>query len=277
MKTIETLYREWQELQPLPADSRQRLEQKFMLDFNYNSNHLEGNVLTYGQTMLLLIFGKTSGDANMRDYEEMKAHNAGLELVKREAVDRERPLSEAFIRNLNRVILVEDFYKTQQLGDVVSRYEVKVGVYKTRPNSVVTVTGEIFNYASPEETPALMADLLRWYNEEEAKGELTPIRLAGLLHYRYIRIHPFEDGNGRIARLLVNYVLLRHGYPMLIVPTEEKSLYLDALNKCDAEVGLIPSDGANATLEQVEPFLGYIEELAGRALELGLKAGRGDI
>ncbi|MDR2499010.1 MAG: Fic family protein [Tannerellaceae bacterium] len=276
MKTIEALYKEWQELQLLPDYRQQLLEQKFMLDFNYNSNHLEGNTLTYEQTMLLLIFGKTSGEANMRDYEEMKAHNAGLELVKREAGDRERTLSEGFIRNLNRVILVKDFYKSKPVNGIPNRYEVKVGVYKTHSNSVKTSTGEIFNYASPEETPALMTDLLNWYNEEEAKGEFTPIRLAALLHYRYIRIHPFEDGNGRIARLLVNYVLLRHGYPMLIVPTKEKELYLDALNKCDAEVGLIPSDGANATLEQVEAFLDYIEKLARRALEMCVKAGRGE-
>ena len=56
-----------------------------------------------------------------------------------------------------------------------------------------------------------MSDLVDWYNEEEQKGILTPFELATLFHYRYIRIHPFEDGNGRIARLMVNYILARHG------------------------------------------------------------------
>lgn len=82
--------------------------------------------------------------------------------------------------------------------------------YKTRPNSVITRYGDRFEYASPQETPALMADLVGWYNEEEQKGNLSPIELAALFHYRYIRIHPFEDGNGRIARLMVNYILSRH-------------------------------------------------------------------
>jgi Fic family protein len=276
MKSTEILYKEWKELQPLSPENQKRLDQKFMLEFNYNSNHLEGNTLTYGQTKLLLMFGETSGDAKLRDYEEMKAHNVGLELVKREARDKERPLTESFIRELNRTILVEDFYKTQKTEAGAVRYEVKVGVYKTRPNSVITATGEIFDYASPEETPALMTDLIKWYNEKDAKGEFCPIQLATLLHYRYIRIHPFEDGNGRIARLLVNYVLARHGYPMIIVQSKDKENYLNVLHKCDVEVGLLPSDGANAILKQAEPFVEYMEGLAKQALETAVKAGKGE-
>jgi Fic family protein len=274
MKTIDALHKKWQDLQPLSPENQKRLDQKFMLEFNYNSNHIEGNTLTYGQTRLLLMFGETSGNARLRDYEEMKAHNVGLELVKREAKDKERPLTENFIRELNRTILVEDFYKTQKTG--VNRYEVKVGRYKTRPNSVITATGEMFDYASPEETPAMMTDLTTWYNEEEKKGELSPIQLATLLHYRYIRIHPFEDGNGRIARLLENYVLMRHGFPMIIVQSKDKENYLNALHKCDVIVGLTPSDGARATLEQTEPFLEYMEYLAEHALKIAIKAGKGE-
>jgi Fic family protein len=277
MKTIEAIYEEWQSLQPLSVDDQRRLDQKFMLEFNYNSNRIEGNTLTYGQTKLLFMFGETSGDAKLRDYEEMKAHNVGLEMIKREAGDGERPLTEQFIRELNRTILVEDFYKTQrsETGDT-TRYEIKVGQYKTRPNSVITATGEMFDYASPEETPALMTDLTDWYNEEERKGELTPIELATLFHYRYIRIHPFEDGNGRIARLLVNYILMRHGYPMIVVRNDDKENYLNVLHRCDVEVGLRPSDGANARLEQVGPFVEYMGGLAERALMIAIRAGKGE-
>jgi Fic family protein len=276
MEKVNTLYKEWMGLQPLSPENQKRLDQKFMMEFNYNSNHIEGNTLTYGQMKLLLMFGETTGDAKLRDYEEMKAHNVGLELVKQEAKDKERPLTENFIRELNRTILVENFYKTQKTEAGVNRYEVKVGQYKTRPNSVITATGEMFDYASPEETPALMADLIKWYNEEEAKGELCPIQLATLFHYRYIRIHPFEDGNGRIARLLVNYILIRHGYPMVIIQSQDKENYLNILHKCDIEVGLNPSDGANAKLEQVEPFLGYMEGIARHALEMSIRAAKGE-
>ncbi|KAA6339192.1 Adenosine monophosphate-protein transferase and cysteine protease IbpA [termite gut metagenome] len=260
MSTIVTLYKEWQSLQPLKPEDQQRLDKKFMLDFNYNSNHLEGNTLTYGQTKLLFLFGETTGNASLKDYEEMKAHNVGLEMIKIEALDKERTLSETFIRELNNAILVRNFWKnTKTASGQFTRYEIKIGVYKTRSNSVITATGELFEYASPEETPALMTDLIAWYREEERKGVLSPLELAALFHYRYIRIHPFEDGNGRIARLLVNYILLRNNYPMIVIQSKEKESYLKVLHQCDVAVGIIPSDGALAKLKQVEPFVDFIE------------------
>jgi Fic family protein len=265
MTNIEKLYKEWRAAQPINETLKHRMDQQFMIDFNYNSNHLEGNTLTYGQTELLLIFGKVSGEANMRDLEEMKAHNAGFEWMKIEALDRERPLSESFIRELNRIILAGDYYKTSRDGEY--RYKIHVGVYKTRPNSVITATGEFFEYASPEETPALMADLVKWYNEAEQNQHLSPVELAALFHYRYIRIHPFEDGNGRIARLIVNYVLLRHGYPMIIIPTADRRNYLDALGQTDAIVGKMPFEGANATLKQITPFFNYISKIVEKKLQ----------
>lgn len=274
MNTIEQLHKKWISLQPVNRDDQSRLNRKFMLEFNYNSNRLEGNTLTYGQTKLLLMFGETMGSANLRDYEEMKAHNVGLELVKIEAADNERPLTESFIRELNRTILVEDFLKKDVRHS--TPYKIHVGVYKTRPNSVITVTGESFEYASPEETPSLMSDLVAWYNETEKQGTLKPIELAALFHYRYIRIHPFEDGNGRIARLLVNYILFRHDYPMVIVQSADKDSYLRILHQCDVLVGDQPSDGAKATIEQIHPFAGYFENLARRSLAIAIKAAKGE-
>jgi Fic family protein len=277
MKTIEALHAEWQKLQPLSPENQKKLDQKFMLDFNFNSNHLEGNTLTYGQTKLLLIFGDTTGDAKLRDYEEMKAHNVGLELIKREALDKMRPLTESFIRDLNRTIMVENFWKAAKTPNGEdTRMEVQVGAYKTRPNSVITSTGEEFEYASPQETPAMMADLVAWYNAEGEKGELSPIELAALFHYRYIRIHPFEDGNGRIARLLVNYILHRHGYPMVVVRSDDKESYLRILHQCDVQTGLQPADGANASLSQIKPFTDYLGAQLQHALELGIKAAKGE-
>jgi Fic family protein len=258
-------------LQPLKQEDQRRLNQKFMLDFNYNSNHIEGNTLTYGQTKLLLIFGKTSGNAKFRDYEEMKAHNVGLEYMKSEAVDKKRALSEKFIRELNRVILVENYRDSQGV-------EIRIGNYKTNANSVTTLTGEIFEFASPQETPAFMTDLVNWYNEEEQKSELSPIELASLLHYRYIRIHPFEDGNGRIARLLVNYVLYRHNYPMIVIRGDKthRDEYINILNECDVLSGLAPSDGAHATIAQIQPFVVYMETQLQRALEISIKTVKGE-
>lgn len=276
MNSINDLMKQLEALQPISSENQRRLDQKCMLEFNYNSNHMEGNTLTYGQTRLLLMFGETSGDAKLRDYEEMKAHNVGLELVKREAREKDRPLTESFIRELNRTILVENFYKTRESETGANRYEVKVGQYKMYPNSVLTATDEIFEYASPEEIPAMMTDLVEWYNVEEKKGELNPVELASLLHYRFIRIHPFDDGNGRIARLLVNFVFLRHNYPMVIVQSQDKENYLNVLHKCDIEVGFIPSDGAYVPLEKITPFVEYMEKLLEYALTISIKAAKGE-
>ena len=268
MNKIETLLQEWQTLQPLKEADKTRLDRKFMLEFNYNSNHIEGNTLTYGQTELLLLFGRVVGEAKMKDLEEMKAHNVCLKMTIAEAGEKDRPLTESFIRILHQTMLREDYTVYRQLpGGVNTSYVVHAGCYKTRPNSVITPTGERFEYASPEETPALMTDLVSWYNQVAAEGKLSPVELAALFHYRYIRIHPFEDGNGRIARLLMNYILLRHDYPMIVIRSKNKKAYLEALGKADKNIGPVPSDGANATLEQTQDFVNYITKQVEQTLE----------
>ncbi len=277
MNKIETLYKEWQSLQPLKEQDKNRLDQKFMLEFNYNSNHIEGNTLTYGQTEMLLMFGKVVDEASMKDLEEMKASNVGLKMVKEAALDKEQPLTEYFIRTLHQTLLREDYTVYRQLPDGTNTsYVVHAGQYKTRPNSVITATGERFEYASPEETPALMTDLLQWYNQAEADGNMSPLELASLFHYRYIRIHPFEDGNGRISRLIVNYILYRHGYPMIVVKSNDKNNYLTALNRSDIAIGPIPSDGAHAELSQITPFIDYMASCLERALIISIKGAKGE-
>ena len=277
MTDIQKLYNEWIALQPLKPEYQSRLDRKFMLEFNYNSNHIEGNTLTYGQTELLLMFGKVVDEANMKDLEEMKAHNVCLKMIQEEASDKSHPLTETFIRQLHHTLLREDYTMYRQLPDgTTTSYTIHAGIYKTRPNSVITVTGERFEYASPEETPALMTDLVEWYNAEEQKAVLSPIELAAILHYRYIRIHPFEDGNGRIARLLVNYILTRHQYPMIVVKSKDKDNYLTALNRCDVQVGPIPSMGAHAEPEKLIPFIGYMNKCLESALILCIKAAKGE-
>ncbi|MGL5913776.1 MAG: Fic family protein [Bacteroidales bacterium] len=261
MENIQVLYSEWQRLQPLTGEEQNLLANKFMLEFNYNSNHIEGNTLTYGQTELLLLFGKVAEEASMKDLEEMKAHNVGLKMMQVEALEKDKPLTEAFIRQLHKILLREDYTDYRKLSNETTiSFLVHAGQYKTRPNSVKTATGNIFEYASPEETPALMTDLVNWYNEVEKKAELSPIELASLFHYRYIRIHPFEDGNGRIARLMVNYILLRHNYPMVVIKSKHKKKYLTALNMADAMVGSRPSSGAHASLKEITDFTNYIEK-----------------
>ena len=252
----------WQGLQPLSEKDRERLSRRFTVDFNYNSNHIEGNTLTYGQTEILLLFGKVIGEADVRDVQEMAASNVGLRMMTEEAALKNIPLTQNFIRTLHKTLLREDYTVYRNLpGGVPTSYVIHAGQYKTRPNSVITRHGDRFEYASPEETPSLMADLVDWYNKAEQEGKLSPVELAALFHYRYIRIHPFEDGNGRIARLLVNFILSRHNYPMIVVRSRKKREYLEALHQTDLEVGPLPNDGAHAEIKDIRPFLKYFNEL----------------
>lgn len=277
MTNIDQLYKEWLSLQPLKPEAENRLNRKFMLEFNYNSNHIEGNTLTYGQTELLLLFGKVVDEANMKDLEEMKAHNVCLKMIQEEATDKSHPLTEAFIRQLHHTLIRDDYTMYRKLPNgTTTSYEIHAGTYKTRPNSVITVTGERFEYASPEETPALMKDLVTWYNAEEKKAEMSAIELATVFHYRYIRIHPFEDGNGRIARLMVNYILIRHNYPMIVVKSKDKDGYLTALNRCDVQVGPVPSVGAHAAPNHLGAFTDYMTKCLENALTICIKAAKGE-
>ena len=252
----------WRALLPLSEKDRGRLSRRFTVDFNYNSNHIEGNTLTYGQTEILLLFGKVIGEADVRDVQEMTASNVGLKMMTEEADVKEMPLTQNFIRTLHKTLLREDYTVYRSLpGGMQTSYTVHAGQYKTRPNSVITRYGDRFEYASPEETASLMTDLVDWYNAAEAEGKLSPVELAALFHYRFIRIHPFEDGNGRIARLMMNFILHRHGYPMIVVRSRRKSEYLEALHQTDLLVGPVPSDGAHADLKDIKPFMKYFNEL----------------
>lgn len=258
----------WQKLQPLSEEDRTRLRRRFTVDFNYNTNHLEGNTLTYGQTEILLLFGKVIGEAELKDVQDMAASNVALKMMEEESVIKDIPLTQNFIRTLHRTLLREDYTVYHSLpGGMQTGYTVHAGQYKTRPNSVITRYGDRFEYASPEETPALMAGLVDWYNQAEQEGALSPAELAIVFHYRYIRIHPFEDGNGRIARMMVNYILARHGYPMIVVRSRSKKEYLEALHRADLKVGSAPADGANASLKDIRPFHKYMNSLITEEIE----------
>ncbi len=225
---------EWQSLQPLKREDNDRLWRKLRLDWNYHSNHIEGNTLTYGETEILLIHGQATGDHGLREYEEMKAHDVAIEHMK-QLVEEDRPLTEADIRDFNRILLKESFWKDAITPDgQPSRIEILPGEYKKQPNNVRTASGDIFRFADPSEVPIQMNELIQWLRAALEKKELHPIEIASKLHHDFVLIHPFGDGNGRTARILVNYVLMRVGYLPLIVPTEQKDRYLAALRRADA-------------------------------------------
>lgn len=253
-----------QKLLPLSAEQQRAVDKKFRLEFNYNSNHLEGNTLTYGETALLLLFDQTTGDHEMREYEEMKAHDVALKMVQEEALDIERPLTEQFIRSLNKHLLVRDFWKDAQTPDGQStRKKITPGDYKKTPNSVILPNGEMLHYTEPGKVAAEMAELIQWTNEHMHKED--PVILSSILHYRLVRIHPFDDGNGRVARLLMNYILIRKGYPVVVIKSSEKKQYLAALHKADA--GDLPAFSEHIAEQVVWSFDVWLKAAKGESLE----------
>lgn len=259
---INTLLEELATLPAISNENARKLEDKFRLEFNFNSNHIEGNTLTYGETKLLLIFDKTDGPHEMREFEEMKAHDVAYRWVKELAEDKAYRLIERDIKQLNEIILVRPFWKDALTPDgQATRRQILVGEYKKHPNSVQLQNGEMFHYASPADTPIEMHALMDWFHAETEKNELSPVELAAIFHYKFVLIHPFDDGNGRISRLLMNYVLLKHDLPPVIIKSADKKNYLNALNQAD-------TGNLNA-------FVKYIAQQLIWSLELKIKATKG--
>lgn len=133
LEQIERLQVEWKSLQPLRADLEKKLWEKLRLEWNYNSNHIEGNTLTYKETEMYLLRGQTSGVHVEREYVEMKGHDYAIEIV-RELASGSADLTEADIRNLNQVILKESFYKDAITPDGrPARKQIVPGRYKVEP------------------------------------------------------------------------------------------------------------------------------------------------
>ena len=258
---IEELSNLLNSLLPMKPEWQSKLDKKFRLEFNYNSNHIEGNTLTYGETELLLIFGRTKNDHTIQEHDEMKAHDVALKLIKEWAENNEHPITEIDIKNLNKTILVQPFWKDAITPDGQKTQRlIKVGNYKELPNSVILKNGETFEYASVTDTPILMGELIEWYRNEESKKELHPVVLAALMHYKIVRIHPFDDGNGRISRLLMNYVLFKNNMPPVIIKSIDKNNYLAALNSADTG--------------DLDSFIKYIAKQLIWSLELSVRAAK---
>lgn len=262
LSTALNLKKQLDQLRPIPVEREGLIMQKFRLDWNYHSNNLEGNSLTYGETKALILFGITAQGKPLKDHFEITGHDKAIKWVL-DVVKGDYPLTESFIRELHTLLLKEP-YEVDAItpaGQPTKRW-IQVGQYKSVPNHVLTKTGEIFRFASVEETPSLMNDLIDWYRSESQKSDINPILLAAEFHYRFIRIHPFDDGNGRMARILMNFILIHFGYPPLIIKTEDKLNYFSALRQADAGM--------------IEPFFEYIIKNLNRSLEIMISGAKGE-
>ena len=248
-------------LRPLAADQEQRIWQKFRLDWNYHSNNLEGNSLTYGETKSLLLHGITARGKSLLDHLQITGHKEAIEEIE-EAVKRQRPLTESFLRSLHVLILKEAYYVNAETPDGQPvRKMIEVGKYKALPNHVITATGETFHFAEPIDVPARMKLLIDEVNKHQQSPD-DGILHAAKVHYDFVRIHPFDDGNGRLARILMNLVLMQHGLPPAIIKTDAKEEYFSALKQADGG--------------QFDQFAEYIAERVCESLRIMVAGAKGE-
>jgi Fic family protein len=260
IQEIDTLKAEIDALRPINPAQEQRILQKFRLDWNYHSNAIEGNTLTYGETRAFLLHGITAQGKPFRDYLDIKGHKEAIDYLL-DFIHQQEELTEAHIRELHRVLLVEPYDVPAMTADgFPTKRRIEIGRYKTAPNSVRTSTGEMHYYATPEETPALMGNLMKWYRSE--KESLHPLLLAATFHYKFVVIHPFDDGNGRMSRLLMNLLLMQTGYVPAIIQTESKEEYLLALEQADSG--------------EIEPFIELIAQNLLRSMQLYWRSAKGE-
>ncbi|MXX78001.1 MAG: Fic family protein [Gemmatimonadales bacterium] len=263
MNELDAAIAEWHRVRgDIAPEDDERLWQKLRLEWNYNSNHIEGNTLTYDETVLLLLHDQVAGSHPMRDYEEMKAHNVAIELV-RQLSTAEQPLTEADIRELNRKLLKEPFWKTAETPDGgTTRKWIEPGKYKTQPNHVRTRTGELHRFAEPEETPSRMEEWVRRLRNDLDRTDYPLPEFLAESHWSFANIHPFDDGNGRTARLITNYILLRKDLLPIVIKSADRDRYLAALRQADAGNG--------------QPLADFMRAQLLWSLDLGVRAARAE-
>lgn len=264
LESIAQLQHEVEALRPFSREVEDRIFQKFRLDWNFHSNAIEGNSLTYGETVSFLMHGLTAKGKPLKDHLDIRGHNDAITILW-EMVQTDTVLREMDIRELHRVILVEPYTTQAQTADGIAvQKRIQLGEYKTMPNHVLTATGATHYYATPEETPARMRDLMDVYQVAQHDERVHPLVLAAWLHHEFVDIHPFDDGNGRMARLLMNLVLMKKHYPPIVIQQakNERNAYYDALSQADAG--------------DLHPFIEYLAERLQHSLDIQLRGAHGE-
>lgn len=199
----------------------ENLERSQRIDITYTSNAIEGNTLTAGETALVLEKGLTISGKPLKDHLEAIDHARALDWVLEISSRRETPIREADIRSLHQLVMA-----TSE-PDIAGRYA-------DRARYVNTDAG-VHHFPTPLEVPVLMAGFSSWLGTVRDGPEA-----AFKAHRDLVGVHPFNDGNGRTARLLMNLVLSRAGYPPIAVRPEDCPAYIGALES--AQRGEGPAD-----------------------------------
>lgn len=194
------------------------LYEKLNIEMTYNSNAIEGNRISRSETIMILS-GLIGGEGKtLREMEDIVGHAKAFQKV-RDLVATKNSASTISIRDILNI------------HELVLQNHPAGGTYRGE-EEFVTVGNRKVLLAMPDEIEALMTKLVTWIRERQ-DTDYHPLVLATIVHYAFVRIHPFLDGNGRTARLLSNLILMRRGYPPIIIPVEKTETYRGALAAWD--------------------------------------------
>jgi len=196
---------------PFSQNMTRQLRDKLIIEWTYNSNAIEGNTLTLSETKVVLENGITIKGKPLKDHLEIINHKEAIEYIE-ELVSKNVKLSEYDIRSVHYLILKEID-------------SINAGKYR---NENVFISGAMHVPPAYMNVPYEMQKLI---NQYQAWQGLHPVVRACYLHGEFVKIHPFVDGNGRTARLLLNFELIQSGYPPVVIKTENRADYYDALDK----------------------------------------------
>lgn len=222
-------------LKDLDKDLQKALMVQLRNLWTHTSTAIEGNTLTLGETAFVLEEGLTVSGKPLKDHEEVVGHARAIDLVY-ELVEAGGSFTQEQLFALHKAVQV------QKIVDVYK----PVGGWKKEPNSTVAVVDGkqvVFEYAPPGDVPGLMEKWFSMYHE--IIDSLTPgdsqsaMDAYVRLHASFVRIHPFFDGNGRLARLVANLPVLKAGLPPVVIPREERKQYIDALSAYHFTAGQI--------------------------------------
>ena len=194
-------------LRPFAGRSSAALARWYDVELTWSSNAIEGNTLSRSETAIILEKGLTIGGKPLKDHLEALGHSDALAYVRALAAET-RPMRETDLREIHRLVLQR----------IVPEDAGQYGAHQR------AIAGSPFVLPSPAEIPALMGDFAHWFATAPPGADT-----AFTAHARLVTIHPFSDGNGRTARLLLNLLLLRAGYPPLVIAPEHRARYIDAL------------------------------------------------
>lgn len=202
-------------IRPLSDEQVKNLKNVYDIQLTYNSNAIEGSTLTYSETKLILNEGITIGGKSMNEHLETINHKEAIGFIEEIAKINTKEIKLTDIKNIHHLILKGIDNKN-------------AGAYRTRNVGVVKSDGDIYNFTEPLKIEEKMNEFIQWLYSQTVEDSIL---LAALVHLKFVSIHPFIDGNGRTARLLMNLVLLQNGYPQAIIKVSNRAEYIQAIEQ----------------------------------------------